>query len=160
MNSPENPSGGAGPVVHRASVHWIVFAPSCVLVTVGALLTSDGAGLTSHAIGGLALICAVPTALIALSMKASTSVIITSNGVVARKGTVHSEQSELRIERIEGVDIRQSVFGRVFNYGTVVIRVTGDSTMELDLLTSPAEFSRQVKRVIAERETRRADVAK
>ncbi len=160
MNPPESPIGGAEPGTHRAHVHWMVFAPTCILVAVGALFTGDGAGLTSHAIGGLALLCAIPTAFIALSMKVSTLVIITPDGIVAKKGTVHSETAELRIESIEGIDIRQSVFGKVFNYGTIVIRVTGNVTMELDLLASPAEFRREVKRFMAGRNTRIGEIAK
>jgi len=130
-----------------------------VLIAFGALLTSDAAGITSHAIGWLALLCAVPTALIALSMRASTLVIVTSSAILAKKGAVHSEQAELRIEKIEAVDIRQSALGRIFNYGTVVVRVAGNATMEFDLLTFPAEFKRQVKRVIAERNAQRTDIA-
>ncbi|MGA7544909.1 MAG: PH domain-containing protein [Methyloceanibacter sp.] len=48
------------------------------------------------------------------------------------------------MDKIESVDVNQSVLGRLFNYGTVTIHGTGTTLESLRDIDRPIEFCNQV----------------
>ena len=60
-----------------------------------------------------------------MMMRLSTIVAVTERRVIFRRGIIARRVDEINIDRIEGCIVYQSIIGRCFNYGMVVVRGTG-----------------------------------
>ncbi len=69
-----------------------------------------------------------------------TEYAITSQGVLVKRGIIRRKVSRLSIKKIEGVELRQTILGRIFNYGTIVVRGTGSDSVVFYLVGSPVGF--------------------
>jgi len=58
-------------------------------------------------------------------VKATTEIAITNERIIYKKGLIARHVGELGVDRIEGVSVSQDVWGRVWGYGTVIIRGMG-----------------------------------
>jgi uncharacterized membrane protein YdbT with pleckstrin-like domain len=67
----------------------------------------------------------------------STSFIITNKRVLLKKGLILRKTGEILLPRIESVSIFQSLFGRICNYGDILINGTGGSTDLFQRLPEP-----------------------
>lgn len=70
---------------------------------------------------------------------------VTNRRVVRKTGIISRETTELRLASIETVDLRQSFWGRVFDYGNVEITGRGESAMVLDRIAHPIEVKREIE---------------
>jgi len=48
------------------------------------------------------------------------------------------------MDKVESVDVDQSIFGRIFNYGDVTVRGTGASIEPLRMIQDPLHFRSRV----------------
>ncbi len=112
-------------LVYVARFHWI-FTASGVLAVVF-LSWAAGFGLSIF-IGRIL-------------QRLSTEVAITDRRVLLKRGLVARNINEINIDRIEGCYVRQSIMGRLLNFGFVVIRGTGVGEIDLPImLNAPTEF--------------------
>ncbi|MGH8233792.1 MAG: PH domain-containing protein [Rhodanobacteraceae bacterium] len=70
---------------------------------------------------------------------------VTNRRVVRKTGIVSRQTTELRLASIETVDLRQSVWGRVFGYGNVEITGRGETAMVLHRIAHPIEVKRDIE---------------
>ncbi|MCB1591704.1 MAG: PH domain-containing protein, partial [Alphaproteobacteria bacterium] len=58
-------------------------------------------------------------------VKATTEIAITNNRLIFKRGLVARQVGEINIDRIEGVNVLQTIMGRIFNYGRIMVRGMG-----------------------------------
>ena len=58
-------------------------------------------------------------------IKATTEIAITNNRLIYKRGLIARQVGEISIDRIEGVNVLQSILGRLLNYGRLAIRGMG-----------------------------------
>jgi uncharacterized membrane protein YdbT with pleckstrin-like domain len=73
-------------------------------------------------------------------MYESTELAVTSQRVVVKRGVMSRSTSELYLNRVEGVEVMQSVLGRILNYGTVNVRGVGDQVATVANVSGPMSF--------------------
>jgi uncharacterized membrane protein YdbT with pleckstrin-like domain len=56
---------------------------------------------------------------------------------VFKRGVIARHTEEMNISKVETVDVDQGIWGRLFGYGTVVVRGTGGGWEPLRRLGSP-----------------------
>ncbi len=79
-------------------------------------------------------------------VKATTEIAVTSQRVVYKKGLVARHVGELGIDRIEGVSVSQGVWGRLWDYGTIIIRGMGVGEVILPaLIENPVSFRKAIQ---------------
>lgn len=66
--------------------------------------------------------------------------VITSRRVVVKTGIISRNVFEMRLQKIESVDLEQSILGRIFDFGTLIIHGTGDTAKRLPMLSQPVAF--------------------
>ena len=59
------------------------------------------------------------------------------------------ESLDLILRRCEGVSIKQSIIGRILDYGTVVVS-TGEVANSFERILNPVKFSSQINQQIAQ----------
>jgi uncharacterized membrane protein YdbT with pleckstrin-like domain len=135
-------------IVHATKLHWLIYihaiwlAIACLVLTVAAIATSDNHNL-SLALG----IAAALFALLALSealrkfiRRATTELAITDHRVIYKSGLLSRHTIEMNRDKVESVDVDQSLLGRIFSYGTVVVRGTGSSVEPMRNIADPLTF--------------------
>ena len=71
-------------------------------------------------------------------------IAITNNRIIGKKGIISRETIDFSINNIESVDVKQSIFGRIFGYGDVVIHGTGASEKKIAAIKSPEDFKQAI----------------
>lgn len=75
-----------------------------------------------------------------IMVRATTEIAVTSQRLVLKEGIVSRNVDEMSVDRIESVHVIQSVIGRIFNFGTVMVRGMGIGEIVLPPLADPIAF--------------------
>jgi len=79
-------------------------------------------------------------------IKATTEIAITNERIIYKKGLIARHVGELGVDRIEGVSVSQGVWGRIWGYGTVIIRGMGVGEVILPaLIEEPISFRKAIQ---------------
>lgn len=73
---------------------------------------------------------------------------VTTKRVVFRSGIISVHTEELKISRIESVEIKQSIFGRIFDYGNLCFSGTGTGKVLFPNIENPRQIKAQLEDVI------------
>ena len=57
--------------------------------------------------------------------RTATEIAVTDRRVILKRGLIWRHTVEMNMQKIESVDVDQTIVGRIFNYGDVSIRGTG-----------------------------------
>jgi len=69
-----------------------------------------------------------------------TEIDVTNLRVVHKEGFIQRKTFEMSLDKIESVDVTQSILGRLFNYGDVEIFGVGEGGKVINTIASPLEF--------------------
>ena len=135
-------------IVYATRLHWwiyihtILLSIACIILAGAAVSTSDNQGI-SLALG----IAAVIFALLALSAglrafirRVTTELAVTDHRVIYKSGLLSRHTIEMNRDKVESVDVDQSLLGRIFGYGTVIVRGTGGSLEPMRNIGDPLTF--------------------
>jgi uncharacterized membrane protein YdbT with pleckstrin-like domain len=71
---------------------------------------------------------------------ATTEFVVTNRRVILKQGFFSVHVDEVTLNSIEGAHIDQSVIGRLFNYGRLTIRGSGDTHLLFPTMADPSAF--------------------
>ena len=135
-------------IVYATKLHWLIYihaiwpAIACLVLAVAAIATSDNYNLTL-ALGiaaALFALLALWEALRKFIRRATTELAVTDHRVIYKSGLLSRHTIEMNRDKVESVDVDQSLLGRIFGYGTVVVRGTGGSLEPLRNIGDPLTF--------------------
>jgi uncharacterized membrane protein YdbT with pleckstrin-like domain len=75
-----------------------------------------------------------------LIARRSTELVITSKRLIAKFGVASTQSIEIRFDRIETVRVKQSLMGRILNYGDIVVTGTGSTFDPIPNISKPMQF--------------------
>ncbi|MBR6729936.1 MAG: PH domain-containing protein [Alphaproteobacteria bacterium] len=78
----------------------------------------------------------------------TTEMVVTNKRVVCRTGVISVHTEELKIGRIESVEIKQSILGRILGYGSLWFSGTGTSKVVFPNITDPRGIKSRMEDVI------------
>lgn len=79
-------------------------------------------------------------------VKATTEIAVTTSRLIFKRGLVARYVGEMSIDRIEGVNVLQTILGRIFNYGRVMVRGMGVGEVILPPIADPIAFRKAIDR--------------
>lgn len=79
-------------------------------------------------------------------IKATTEIAITNKRLIYKRGLIARYVGEINIDRIEGVNVLQGVWGRIFNFGRVMVRGMGVGEVVLPSIEDPIKFRRKIEK--------------
>jgi hypothetical protein len=79
-------------------------------------------------------------------VKATTEIAITNQRLVYKRGLIARHVGEMSIDRIEGINVIQTIMGRVLNYGRLAIRGMGIGEVVLPPIEDPIKFRLAIER--------------
>jgi len=135
-------------VVYATKLHWLIYvnttllAIACVALVGAAVSTSDNQSISlAFAIAAIIFaLLALSTGLRAFIRRATTELAVTDHRVIYKSGLLSRHTIEMNRDKVESVDVDQSLLGRIFGYGTVVVRGTGGSLEPIRNIGDPLTF--------------------
>jgi uncharacterized membrane protein YdbT with pleckstrin-like domain len=132
-------------VSYEAKLSWVGYLPGIGLLIVAIVLAivarmiiqSNG---WATAVGVLVLIPAVYFLAKAWFDRWTTEIAITNRRVIFKWGFIRRHTIEMSLDKVESVDVSQSIIGRIFNYGDVTVRGTGAGFQPLKGIDDPLQF--------------------
>ena len=105
-------------IIFRTKLHWIVFLGPVILFVIGIILMLD----QKAAPGGAILLFVAIIWVIAAAISWATSEFgISDKRVLIKVGWISRNSLETLLTKVEGIQVNQSILGRIFKYGTIVI---------------------------------------
>ena len=138
-------------ILREARMSWWALWPRVVLGIVGVLvaawglLRQDQAGYAVAAFGVLMFLWFVGGALM---RRGAMNVKLTPRYLVLRTGLVSRHTSTVMLNRVESLDVDQSLWQRMCGYGTLTIRGTGSEDLRLVGIADPVGFQAEARKAI------------
>jgi uncharacterized membrane protein YdbT with pleckstrin-like domain len=135
-------------IVYETKLHWLIYIQTILLliifiILVGAAVSTGDDQNVRLALGIAAIIfalLALSTGLRAFIRRVTTELAVTDHRVIYKTGLLSRHTVEMNRDKVESVDVDQSLFGRIFGYGTVVVRGTGGSLEPIRNIGEPLTF--------------------
>jgi len=141
-------------IVQRAHVAWVIYLPALLVaalaVAATAFLLRQGPDARDAAriLGPLLALCALYLALSAWVRRGSARFAVTNKRVFIRYGVLRQRSTEILLSQVEGITVTQGFWGRMLDYGTVVIEGTGGDAEPYFKIAAPLAFRRTVQEQI------------
>jgi uncharacterized membrane protein YdbT with pleckstrin-like domain len=134
-------------LLYSTNAHWIFYLPAILAwIAVAVLLVLSRATTTE----GITLLCLSTAAVIAIvavywTVRAwfhrwTTETDVTNLRVVHKNGFIKRRTFEMSLDKVESVDVNQSILGRILNYGDVTILGVGEGKETISTIASPLAF--------------------
>jgi len=134
-------------VLYSTNAHWIFFLPAIIgWIAVGVFLVLSGtvpAGspvLICLSLAAISAVAALYKTATAWFHRWTTETDVTNFRVVHKTGFVQRQTFEMSVDKVESVDVNQSILGRILNYGDVTVLGVGEGGKTLDTIASPLAF--------------------
>ena len=136
-------------IVYEAKIHWFIFVPGTIFFALGVFIfPMDTESGTGPVFGLIAIIIALISLTKAMILKTTTELAITSKRVIAKIGLIRRNTVELNHSKVESFNIDQSIPGRIFGFGTLIINGTGGGKTPIPSIDSPLVFRREAMQAI------------
>ena len=131
-----------------SSIHWIGYwrGVAVALLAVLAYWLSDTRllpGIWRYTAYALALVAVV--FLIQQWLRwLVTEIAVTNRRIIYKKGLIRRQTNEMNMDKVESVQIDQSILGRMLDYGDVTILGTGEGFETLRTIANPIELRNSI----------------
>jgi len=135
-------------VIYRTRLHWLIFLGPVLFIAV--VLAPIAWFLALGAWSGYAwipLALGVAILLGAVIRRHSSDFAVTNKRVMTKVGVFHTRSIELLLGKIEAIAVEQSLMGRIFGYGDIVITGSGGTKEAFSQIQSPLAFRNAVQSV-------------
>ena len=138
-------------VLYSTNAHWIFYLPSIAawivaiaFVVASRMFVTDTPMLLCLALAALSAVFALYRMLIAWFHRWTTETDVTNLRVVHKTGFIKRRTFEMSLDKVESVDVNQSILGRILNYGDVTVRGVGEGAETIRTIASPLDFRNHI----------------
>jgi uncharacterized membrane protein YdbT with pleckstrin-like domain len=132
-------------IVRVGKLHWIVYMHAILWLVAGVVLVWLESGLQTgdvhtYVVYGTAAIFGTGFLIAfvrAWFIRWITELAVTDRRVIYKCGFISRHTVEMNMDKIESVDVDQSLLGRMFGYGTIHVLGTGEGIESLRRIASP-----------------------
>lgn len=122
-------------VLYLGKQHWIVFVWPGLLLLLGVMLLGDRH--TIFNLGVIALFFGVGLGIINALTYLVTDIVVTQFSVTLRRGIIVRQITDIPYNKIESINIAQSILGQLIGYGTLIVIGTGGTRSIFTVLNRP-----------------------
>jgi uncharacterized membrane protein YdbT with pleckstrin-like domain len=134
-------------VLYSTNAHWIFFLPAIAawivaiaFLALSRMVTSDALILLYLALAAVAGLAALYWTATAWFHRWTTETDVTNMRIVHKTGFIKRRTFEMSLDKVESVDVNQSILGRIMNYGDVTIQGVGEGTQTISTIARPLAF--------------------
>jgi uncharacterized membrane protein YdbT with pleckstrin-like domain len=141
-------------VVYRAHLHRLRYVAPLTVAGLaligGAILAFMEEGVPWAIACGLVFVIAAFVALGYFVQSWGSEFAVTNRRVLIKIGFIRRHTVELLLQKVEGIGVDQTLAGRLFDYGSIIVTGTGGTQERFNSIADPLEFRRQVQSQTAE----------
>lgn len=100
------------------------------------------------------VLCFIVIGIFAVIRMWTTEVAVTNRRLIYKTGWIARKAEEISLRRIEEVNMKQSVLGRLLGYGRIWIRGTGGGDIVLPNMDDPMQLKQELQEAQAQYELR------
>jgi len=137
-------------VRHHAELHWILYLPGivvlilCFAVLYVARSVERGEGFwlaVAAVLGAVAVILVFQ----AWFKRWITEIAVTNRRIIFKTGFIARNTNEMQMDKVESVRVDQSILGRLFNYGDILVLGTGKGEFtRLRTIAAPIDMRNKI----------------
>jgi uncharacterized membrane protein YdbT with pleckstrin-like domain len=131
-------------VRYRAKLNWILYAPGLALWLVALALYM----MISVPLFQIVSLVVFAAGLIWIARAWfdwwTTEIAVTDRRVIYKTGFISRKTTEMHMDKVESVDVDQSVLGRILDYGDVIVRGTGSGLSPIRKVDAPLELRNHI----------------
>lgn len=138
-------------VLYSTNAHWMFYLPAIgawiavlALLILSRLTTVDGLVLACLAAAAVMAVAALYWTAMAWFHRWTTETDVTNFRVVHKTGFIKRRTFEMSLDKVESVDVNQSIMGRLLNYGDVTIRGVGEGIETIRTIAAPLSFRNSI----------------
>jgi uncharacterized membrane protein YdbT with pleckstrin-like domain len=126
-------------------LHWIVYTRAIIFILVGTILVALENNLATGDVRTYLVYATITifgagfiiSFLHAWFIRWITELAVTDRRVIYKRGFISRHTVEMNMDKIESVDVDQSLLGRMLNYGTIHVLGTGEGIESLRRIAAP-----------------------
>ena len=134
-------------VLYSTNAHWMFYLPA-----IGAWIVAFALVILSRTTvnDNLTMLCLASAAVIAVVAlywtvrawfhRLTTETDVTNRRVVHKTGFIRRRTFEMALDKVESVDVNQTIMGRLLNYGDVTILGVGEGRETISTIAEPLAF--------------------
>lgn len=126
-------------------IHWIKYLPGILFLILALILLVYGETVARN--GEVLLLGSAFVAVIAAIMMVKawflrwiTEIAVTDRRVIYKTGFIRRHTNEMHMDKVESVQVDQSILGRILGYGNVMVLGTGEGLEPIDTITAPLKL--------------------
>ena len=137
-------------VVHRAKLSWTLYLPGLLLLVLAVLAYGFVINLfPAQQVGALAALVIIGVPALYMLLRAwferwITEIAITNLRIILKRGFIRRHTIEMNMDKVESVDVDQSLLGRLLNYGDITVRGVGSGFEPIRRVGDPLTFRSRV----------------
>jgi uncharacterized membrane protein YdbT with pleckstrin-like domain len=138
-------------VLYSTNAHWIFFLPAIagwivaiVFVVLSYLVPAGAPALLCLSMAAISAVIALYKTVTAWFHRWTIETDVTNLRVIHKTGFITRQTFEMSLDKVESVDVNQSIPGRIFNYGNVTIRGVGEGVETIKTIASPLAFRNSI----------------
>ena len=133
-------------VLYRTQLHWKLYLGPGLLVLLVLLPFTILALSTTHRwLAIFPAAAALVVLLIALIRRKSSEFAVTNKRVILKLGVLTTRSVELLLPKVEGIAVTQSLAGRLFGFGAIVVTGSGGTQEPFTGIQAPLAFRQAVQ---------------
>jgi uncharacterized membrane protein YdbT with pleckstrin-like domain len=131
------------------NIHWIKSLPGALLFLLGCVIYLVSFKIehmqTAVWLLSLAVMAAgVASLLVAWFRRWTTEIAVTDRRIIYKEGFISRKTIEMHMDKVESVDVDQSILGRILGYGDIVVRGVGTGFEPFKTIANAIEFRSHV----------------
>jgi uncharacterized membrane protein YdbT with pleckstrin-like domain len=138
-------------VLYSTNAHWIFYLPAIaawlaaiVFLVLTRMFVTETPMLICWSLAAISAIFALYKMLTAWFHRWTTETDVTNLRVVHKTGFIKRRTFEMSLDKVESVDVNQSIVGRMLNYGDVTVRGVGEGSETIKTIASPLDFRNHI----------------
>lgn len=142
-------------LIYTTHLHWIIFLKPVLWFLICIPFYKIGVALQLESVVGFKTFFLFLPAVFAFTMAISTLLTyitsefgVTDQRVIVKIGIIRRATSENLLQRVENIQVDQSIPGRMLGYGSIIIHGTGGTREVFYRIADPLNFRREIQEQI------------
>jgi hypothetical protein len=132
-------------VLYSTTIHGIIYLPGGLCLAAAVACFTASAVFPPLLIGvGVLGIIGVVLVFRAWFRRWTTEADVTTMRVIYKEGFISRQTFEMSLDKVESVDVTQSILGRIFDWGDVEVFGVGEGRKKIKMIAAPLEFRNHI----------------
>jgi len=132
-------------VSYRTRLHWKIFVMPVLIAIAMLALAVWAISADRKVLAIVPMAVAVVVLFVAWIRRHSSEFAVTKKRVIIKLGVMTTRSIELLLPKIEGITVSQTLAGRMFGFGEIIVTGSGGTQEPFDSIQSPLDFRQAVQ---------------